>query len=138
LKEKVSLIFAIIGGWFSYMLGGLTIATTTLLIFMCVDYLTGFMLSAFFKKSLKTATGGLSSKVGFLGLFKKCLILVFILISYRLDLLLGTNYIREGVCYAFIVNELISIIENCGLIGFGVPKIIVEAVDILKSRENKK
>ncbi|MDF2606594.1 MAG: holin [Bacillales bacterium] len=120
------------------MLGGLTIATTTLLIFMCVDYLTGFMLSAFFKKSLKTATGGLSSKVGFLGLFKKCLILVFILISYRLDLLLGTNYIREGVCYAFIVNELISIIENCGLIGFGVPKIIVEAVDILKSRENKK
>jgi toxin secretion/phage lysis holin len=137
MKDKLITICGLIGGGISYMIGGWTATTSTLLIFMLVDYLSGFILSAFFKKSIKTETGGLSSKVGFLGLFKKCMILVFILIAYRLDLLLNVSYIRDGVCIAFISNELISIIENCGLIGFPVPPFITDAIDVLKSKTEK-
>lgn len=134
-KDKIMIFFGMIGGAISYMIGGWTGATTTLLIFMLVDYSTGIILSAYFKKSLKTETGGLSSKVGFLGLIKKCSILIFLLIAYRLDLLLEVSYIKDGVCYAFILNELISIVENMGLIGFHIPKVINDAIDILKSKD---
>jgi toxin secretion/phage lysis holin len=137
IKEKVITFIGFVGAVFSYLIGGWNYAIGTLLLFMCIDYATGIILSAFFKKSLKTENGGLSSKVGFLGLFKKCMILVFILIAYRLDLTLGVSYIKDGVCYAFIVNELISIVENMGLIGFPVPKFIMDAIDILKSKEDK-
>lgn len=138
LKNKIIFIIGLIGSYLSYLLGGFDGTTGTLFTFMIVDYATGFLLSALFKKSLKTVSGGLSSKVGFIGLFKKVLILVFIMIGYRLDLLLDVNYIRAGVCYAFIVNELISIIENVGLIGFPIPPIILNAIDILKSKDKQK
>jgi toxin secretion/phage lysis holin len=137
IKEKFLTLFTLIGGSLSYLIGGWNGVTTTLFMFMCIDFATGLILSALFKKSPKTETGGLSSKVGWQGLFKKGMILVFVLIAYRLDLLIGVNYIRDGVCYAFIVNELISIIENCGLMGFPVPKVLNDAIDILKSKENK-
>lgn len=39
------------------------------------------------------------------------------------------------VCIAFIMNELISIIENVGLMGVPIPKIIIKAIDILKKKE---
>lgn len=138
LKDKIIFIFGVIGGYISFFLGGWTATTTTLLLFMVVDFLLGFILSAFLKKSNKTETGGLSSKVGFIGLLKKCLILVFLMIAYRLDLLLNVQYIKDGVCIAFITNELISIVENCGLIGFPIPKFILNAIDILKAKEEKK
>jgi toxin secretion/phage lysis holin len=122
LKEKFLGLFMLIGSGISYLLGGWTELTTTLLMLMCIDFLTGFILSAVFKKSTKTDTGGLNSQVGFLGLFKKMLILVFVLIGYRLDITLDVHYIRDGVCYAFILNEIVSLIENCGLIGFPIQK----------------
>lgn len=137
LNEKFLSLFALIGGGVSYLVGGWNGITSTLLMFMCIDFVTGIILSAFFKNSNKTETGGLSSKIGFIGLFKKCMILVFISIAYRLDLMLGVNYIRDGVCYAFIANELISIVENCGLVGFPIPKIISDSIDVLKSKETK-
>jgi len=137
LKEKFLGLFMLIGGFISYLVGGWSGTVTTLFMFMLIDIITGWMLSAIFKKSPKTETGCLSSKVGAIGLFKKGLILVFLMIAYRLDLLLQVNYIRDGVCYAFIVNELVSIIENCGLVGFPIPKILSDTIDILKTKSDK-
>jgi len=137
IKEKFLGLFMLLGSWISYLLGGWDGVVSTLFIFMCIDFITGLILSAIFKKSPKTDTGTLSSKVGIIGIFKKCMMIVFVLIAYRLDLLMGVSYIRDGVCYAFIINELISIIENCGLVGFPVPKILSDSIDILKSKENK-
>ncbi|MDY5861968.1 phage holin family protein, partial [Agathobacter sp.] len=53
---------------------------------------------------------------------------------YRLDLLIGSNYIRDAVIIAFCANELISIVENCGLMGLPLPKIIIKAIDVLKNK----
>ena len=60
--------------------------------------------------------------------------LIFVLIAYRLDLVIGTSYIRDGVIIAFIANETISLIENAGLMGVPLPAVITKAVDILQKK----
>ena len=64
----------------------------------------------------------------------KFYVLLFVLIGYRLDVAVGTTYIRDAVCIAFIANELISIVENAGLMGLPVPTVISNAIDILKKK----
>jgi toxin secretion/phage lysis holin len=132
--EKFLALMGFIGGGVSMVFGGWTTATTTLLIFMVIDYATGFIDALIFKNSPKTDTGALSSKVGYKGLAKKVMILLFLLIGYRLDLTLNTSYIKDGICVAFIINELISITENATLMGFPTPSIITNAIDILKQK----
>ena len=58
--------------------------------------------------------------------------LVFVLVAYRLDLVIGTNYIRDAVIIAFIANETISLVENAGLMGLPLPEVISKAIDILQ------
>ena len=101
---------------------------------MLCDYITGIICAGVFKKSNKTDDGGLSSKVGFKGLIKKFLIFVLVIISYRLDVLLNTNYIVLFVIYSFIVNEGLSIIENMVLIGIPVPAVIKKALSIVRGK----
>ena len=87
-----------------------------------------------FKKSQKTKNGALESGAGWKGLCRKGMILVIILVAVRLDMIIGTNYIRDMVCIAFIVNETISIIENAGLMGVPVPVVITKAIEVLKEK----
>ena len=63
--------------------------------------------------------------------------LVFVLVSYRLDLIIGTNYIRDAVIIAFIANELISLVENAGLMGVPLPAVITKAIDILQKKSEE-
>ena len=63
--------------------------------------------------------------------------LVFVLVAYRLDLVLNAHYIRDAVIIAFIANELISIAENAGLIGLPLPEVIKRAIDILQSKTHE-
>ncbi len=65
--------------------------------------------------------------------------LLFVLIAYRLDLALGVEYIRDAVIIGFMANELISIVENAGLMGLPLPAVITRAIDVLtKKAENDK
>ncbi|MBO5032742.1 MAG: phage holin family protein, partial [Lachnospiraceae bacterium] len=52
----------------------------------------------------------------------------------RLDLVMGSNFIRDAVVIAFIANETISIVENAGLMGVDIPPVIVKAIDILQKK----
>ena len=60
--------------------------------------------------------------------------LVFVLVAFSLDIVFGTNYIRDAVIIAFIANEAISLIENAGLMGVPLPAVITKAVDILQKK----
>ena len=128
----------IIGALVASLFGGWDTALVTLLIFMAIDYSSGLIVAAVFKKSSKTETGTLESRAGFKGLFRKGMILLIVLIACRLDLVMNTNFIRDAVVIAYIVNESISIIENAGLMGIPVPKAIIKAIDILKRKEDEK
>jgi toxin secretion/phage lysis holin len=85
-----------------------------------------------FKNSSKSENGGLESRAGWKGLIRKGATLAVVLIAYRLDLLLGTRYIKDAVIIAFCVNEAISLTENVGLMGVPIPETIKKAIELLK------
>lgn len=134
MKNMICTTIGMVGSAIASCFGGWTAAMTTLLIFIAIDYITGLLVAGVFHKSKKTENGALESKAGFKGLCKKGMILLFVLIGYRLDLAIGTAYIKDAVCIGFMVNELISIIENAGLMGISVPAPITKAIEILKDK----
>lgn len=101
-------------------------------------YQSGLVVAGVFHNSKKTTSGALESKAGWKGLCRKGMSLLFVLIAYRLDLAIGSNYIRDAVIIGFIVNETISIVENAGLMGVPLPKVINKAIDILTSKSEEK
>lgn len=109
---------------------------TTLLVFMGIDILMGMMIAAIWKNSKKSITGALNSVSMWKGLCRKGGSLLIVLVACRLDISLGTNYIRQAVIIALIVNESISIIENAGDMGIPIPKVIIKAIDVLKQKED--
>ncbi len=137
LKGIISAVTGILGGIVTALFGGWSTGFCTLLIFMCIDYITGLIVAGVFKNSPKTDSGALESRAGWKGLIRKGITLLAVLIGYRLDILLGTAYIRDCVIIAFITNEIISITENAGLMGVPMPEVIKKAIDILRGKEDK-
>lgn len=132
MKEMICTIFGVIGSMIASFFGGWDAGLATLLIFMGLDYVSGLIVAGVFKNSPKTDTGSLESKVGWMGLCKKGMTLIFVLVAYRLDLVIGTTYIRDAVIITFIANETISLVENAGLMGIPLPDVINKAIDILQ------
>lgn len=136
-KLSIEVIFAAIGAAITSCFGGWSTGLTTLIIFMAADYISGVVVAAVFKNSKKSKSGALDSKAGWKGLSRKGMTLLFVLIAHRLDLMIGTNYIRDAVIIGNCINELLSIIENAGLMGVPLPGAIKKAVDILIEKEDK-
>lgn len=134
MKQTICTAVGLAGSVIANLFGGWDDALTTLLIFMVIDYVSGLIVAGIFKKSPKTDTGALESKAGWKGLCRKGMTLLFVLIAYRLDLTIGTSYIRDAVIIAFIANETISLVENAGLMGVPLPAVISKAVDILQKK----
>lgn len=134
MKNAICTMTGLVGSAVAAAFGGWSTSLTTLLIFMGIDYITGLIVAGVFHASPKTETGTLESRAGMKGLIRKGMVLLFVLIGYRLDLALGSTYIRDAICIAFIANELISIVENAGLMGLPVPAVITNAIDILKKK----
>lgn len=137
IKTAVLAAIGTIGGGVAALFGGWTSAMTTLVIFMVIDYATGIIVAGVFHRSGKSKSGALESRAGFKGLCRKGMILLILLVACRLDLMLGTGYIKDCVCIAFVVNETLSIIENAGLMGVPIPQVLIKAIDVLKAKEEK-
>lgn len=114
--ELTQFIFATIGGFVGWFLGGLDGFMYALVIFVIADYITGLMVSAL-KKTV-------SSKAGFSGICKKVLIFILVGIAHIIDVYVITNgsAIRTAVIFFYISNEGISILENTAKIGLPIPK----------------
>lgn len=138
MKNAICTGIGVVGSIIASFFGGWTASLTTLVIFMGIDYLSGLVVAGVFHNSPKTETGTLESRAGFKGLIRKCMILLFVLIGYRLDVAIGAAYIKDAVCIAFMANELISIVENAGLMGIPIPKIVTNTIDILKKKSEVK
>ncbi|MGI5894899.1 MAG: phage holin family protein [Candidatus Merdivicinus sp.] len=136
-NEVICGIAGAVGGAIAALLGGWTHDLATLVTFMGVDFAMGLIV-ALFNKSHKTKDGGISSSIAFVGLVKKVFILLIVLVAYRLDLVLGVDYVRTAVIIAFMVNEAISILENASLLGIPLPKILISALEVLKEKCGEK
>jgi toxin secretion/phage lysis holin len=138
MKEILCAVTGLIGSGVASIFAGWSSGMTTLILCMAVDYISGMLVAGVFHRSKKTDTGALKSSAGFKGLCRKGMTLLIVLIAYRLDLILGTNYIRNVVIIAFITNEMLSIVENAGLMGIPMPTVITRAIDLLQRKSGGK
>jgi toxin secretion/phage lysis holin len=129
MKEVISSVLACIGTTFVYLIGGMDIAITCLLIAIALDYISG-LIKAYECKVL-------SSKIGFRGILKKVGVLLVVMLAVLIDRVTGnTGAIRTLVVYYFVANEGLSIIENLAEAGVPIPKSLKKALKSLK-KENQ-
>lgn len=141
MKETICAMIGVMGSGLAALFGGWDAAIVTLLLFMAVDYITGLIVAGVFHNSGKTKSGALESGAGWKGLCRKGVTLLVVLVACRLDMIIGSNLLRDAAVIAFIANETISIVENAGLMGVPVPPVIVQAIEVLKKKselDNKK
>ena len=136
MKEWICMIAGIVGGFITTLLGGWDSALATLVVFMGIDFVTG-LVTAVMGKSKHSDSGLLNSKAGWVGLEKKFCVLLMIVVAVRIDILLGTTYIRDATCIGFCVNELLSIVENTSLMGIPYPDAIKKAIDVLQKKAGR-
>lgn len=137
MKYAILPYVGVVGGAVAALFGGWDTALITLIIFMGVDYVTGLIVAGVFHRSGKSENGTLESRAGFKGLCRKGVSLLIVLVGAQLDAVIGSNFIRDGVCIAFIANETLSIVENAGLMGIPIPEVITKAIDVLKKESEK-
>lgn len=132
MEKYFNAIVAVLATFFTYLFGGWDLALKILITFMVLDYVTGVI----YAYVIKT----LNSEVGFRGLIKKCMILAVLIVGVELDRILGTgNWVfRTLVCYFYIANEGISLLENVGNIGIPIPNKIRNALEQLNKDEESK
>ncbi|MEQ2775526.1 holin family protein [[Clostridium] innocuum] len=126
--NMIQFVFAGIGGWLGYFLGGCDGLILALLAFVIIDYITGVMCAVSDKK--------LSSAVGFKGICRKVLIFLLVGIANILDVqVIGTgSVLRTAVIFFYISNEGVSLLENAGHLGLPIPVKIKSVLEQLHDR----
>ena len=130
--NTIQLVFAVIGGWFGYFLGGCDGLLYALLAFVVIDYLTGIMCAI--------NDHSLSSEVGFRGICRKVLIFLLVGIANILDVsVIGSgSVLRTAVIFFYISNEGLSLVENAAHLGLPVPEKIKAVLEQLHDRTDDK
>lgn len=126
--NMIQFLFAGIGGWLGYFLGGCDGLLIALLLFVITDYITGVMCAIADKK--------LSSADGFKGICRKVLIFLLVGIANILDMqVIGTgSVLRTAVIFFYISNEGVSLLENAGHLGLPIPVKIKAVLEQLHDR----
>jgi toxin secretion/phage lysis holin len=130
-RETFNTSIAILGAFFTYLLGAWDTALIVLVAFMVLDYATG-LIKAYLNKVV-------SSDVGLKGIARKSLILIVLIVAVMLDRLInnGTWVFRTLICYFYIANEGISLLENCAQLGLPIPDKLQNALVQLKEGNKK-
>ena len=129
--NTLQLIFAAIGGWLGYYLGGFDGLLYALIAFVICDYVTGIMCAVSDKN--------LSSEVGFKGIAKKVVIFILVAVANIID----TNVITQGailrtaVIFFYLSNEGLSLVENATHLGLPVPDKLKAVLAQLHDRVEK-
>ena len=125
------MLIASIGTGLTWLFGTWDTALIVLIGFMALDYITG-LLKGVYNKDLSSYTASR-------GIAKKSLILVVLIVAVLLDRLLNTGswVFRTLVCYFYIANEGISLLENCSELGLPIPDKIKEVLIQLKESKSE-
>ena len=121
----IQVVFAGIGGWLGWFLGGCDGLLYALLAFVVIDYITGIMCAVVDKK--------LSSEVGFKGIFKK--VLIWHILDTRV---IGSGSVmRTAVIFFYLSNEGVSLLENAAYLGLPIPQKLKSVLEQLHDRSEK-
>ena len=129
--NTIQLVFAAVGGWLGYFLGGCDGLLYALIAFVAIDYITGVMCAI----SDKT----LSSEVGFKDICRKVLIFLLVGIGHIVDAqVIGSGgVLRTAVIFFYLSNEGVSLIENAAHLGLPVPDKLKAVLEQLHDRAEK-
>ena len=127
----IQLIFAAVGGWLGWFLGGCDGLLYALIAFCFIDYLSGV--------ACAIADHNLSSQIGFKGIFKKVLIFLLVVIGHILDTqVIGSgSVLRTAVIFFYLSNEGVSLIENAAHLGLPIPEKLKDVLEQLHDRAEK-
>mgnify|MGYP000594861568 FL=1 len=127
----IQVVFAGIGGWLGWFLGGCDGLLYALLAFVVIDYVTGIMCAVVDKK--------LSSEVGFKGIFKKVLIFALVGIGHiPTPRVIGSGSVmRTAVIFFYLSNEGVSLLENAAYLGLPIPQKLKSVLEQLHDRSEK-
>ena len=127
----IQVVFAGIGGWLGWFLGGCDGLLYALLAFVVIDYITGIMCAVVDKK--------LSSEIGFKGIFKKVLIFALVGIGHILDSRVNGSgsVMRTAVIFFYLSNEGVSLLENAAYLGLPIPQKLKSVLEQLHDRSEK-
>ena len=127
----IQAVFAAVGGWIGYFLGGNDGLLYALLAFVVLDYITGFMCAVADKK--------LSSAVGVKRICRKGLIFALVGIGHLLDTqVIGTgSVLRTAIIFFYISNEGLSLVENAAYLGLPIPTKLHKVLEQLHDRSEK-
>jgi len=130
-ENLIKTIVASIGTGLTWFFGTWDLALQILITLMALDYATGWI-RAYLNKEL-------SSDIGLKGIARKGVIFVVLIVAVSLDRLLNVDkwIFRTLVCYFYIANEGLSILENCGSLGLPIPQKMKEALLQLKEGNKK-
>ena len=138
ITAKLLIILALLGSALSAVItilwGGWSQPMTVLSILMLLDYISGLAVALVFQRSPKTESGGASSVIGLKGLLRKLFLILIVAAAYQIYKVINTNYLRDAVAITFIANETLSLIENAGLMGIPIPKVLLRGIDVLKGK----
>lgn len=131
MDKVLNSVIAIIATAFTFLFGDWDTVVIVLIGFMVLDYVTGVLVAYINKK--------ISSKIGLKGLTKKFMIILILIGAVMLDRLMnnGTWMFRTLVCYFYIANEGISLLENAGNLGLPIPDKLKEALEQLQNKESE-
>ncbi|MBA4495090.1 holin family protein [Paenactinomyces guangxiensis] len=130
METIIKTVSGVVGAAASFLWGGFPMLLKFLLILMVIDYLSGLLAG--------WVGGKLSSKTGREGIARKVLMPVLVAVAHFVDVILGTGTVfRDGMTIFYLVNEILSIVENVGRAGLPVPEKFKQAIHILREKGEK-
>ncbi|MBS4932956.1 MAG: phage holin family protein [Clostridiales bacterium] len=133
--------------WISSKMGILFPVLGVLFLLMVLDYITGMMASKTesleypddpsYGWSSKKGLKGIIKKVGYLCIIAVAMVIDFIIlkVAYQIGIEVhGKAYFGILVTVWYILNEMLSIIENTGRMGANVPEWLSKNIAILKGK----
>lgn len=136
--DKIVKAVAAVAGAIAGIFGEWNTMLTILCVMMATDYVSGWIV-AWCGRSPKTDGGGLSSKVGFIGLAKKGFIMLLVLVATMLDKAIGngSSVFQSSLVLYYIANEGLSVLENAALMGVKFPKKMQRALEAMREKEDE-
>ena len=124
----VQAVFAAVGGWLGWFLGGCDGLVIALAVFVVIDYITGVMCAIADKK--------LSSSVGFKGICRKVLIFALVGVAHIIDaqVIKTGSVLRTAVIFFYLSNEGVSLLENAAHLGLPIPEKLKDVLEQLHDR----
>lgn len=100
-----------------------------LVLLMVLDVITGL--------SKAVVNKNLWSRKSLFGVARKIMVFVIIITSNIVDLILNmSGLLVYGVVLFYIANECLSILENSATLGLPLPDKLLEALEVIKDKEN--